>query len=144
MASAHNPIMGVADRVVCRVLQSPAHRLMSGSICAIRYRGRRSGTTYSTPTQFASHGDGLVIFVGRADTKTWWRNFREDRELDVLVAGEWRAMVGRAVLDAVEPDAFAPLMEGYLLRFPKAPRLLESTDAGSGHGHAVVVFCRPR
>jgi len=120
------------------------HRLMSGSTDVIRYRGRRSGTTFTTPTQYATHGDDLVIFVGHPDTKTWWRNFREDRDLDVLVAGDWRAMVGHAIVGADEPDTIAPLLDAYLQRFPKAARLIDATTDSSGRERAVVVRCRPR
>ena len=138
--------MSFANQVVCKLLESPAHRLMSGSTDVIRYQGRRSGKTFRTPTQYATYGDGLVIFVGRPDTKSWWRNFGQDRDLDVLVAGDWRAMVGRAVVGADEPDTIAPLLNAYLQRFPKTSRLLDET-VGDGDGEGagtVVVWCRPR
>ena len=86
--------MSFANRVVCKLLESPAHGLMSGSTGVIRYRGRRSGATFMAPAQYAIYAGGLVIFVGRPDTKTWWRNFRRDRDIDVLVAGDWQ--IGRA------------------------------------------------
>ena len=136
--------MSFANRLVCKLLESPAHRLMSGSTDVIRYRGRRSGKTFMTPTQYAIYDDGLVIFVGRPDTKTWWHNFREEGDLDVLVAGDWRAMVGRAVVGAVEPDVIAPLLDAYLQRFPKAARLLDTTTGEGGRDRAVVVWCRPQ
>ena len=142
----HDRFMSFANQVVCKLLESPAHRLMSGSTDVIRYQGRRSGKTFTTPTQYATYGDGLVIFVGRAATKSWWRNFREDRDVDVLVAGHWQAMVGRAVVGAEEPDTIAPLVGVYLRRFPKASRRLDKT-AGDGDGESagtVVVWCRPR
>jgi len=62
--------MTFANRVVCGLLESPAHRLMSRSTDVIRYTGRRSGRTVTTPTQYAVYLDGLVIFVGRPGTKT--------------------------------------------------------------------------
>jgi len=136
--------MSFANRVVRRVLESPAHRLLSASTCVVRYRGRRSGATFSTPTQYADHGDGLVIFVGRPDTKSWWRNFRDDHDLDVLVAGNWRSMVGRAIVGAEEPDTITPLLDAYLQRFPKVAKQLGSAGSGTGRDGAVVVWCRPR
>ena len=136
--------MSFANQVVCKLLDSPVHRFMSGSTDVIRYQGRRSGKTFTTPTQYATYDDGLVIFVGRPGTKSWWRNFRQDRDLDVLVAGDWRAMVARAIVGADEPDTIAPLVEAYLQRFPKASRLLDKTVVeGEGTG-TVVVWCRPR
>ncbi len=135
--------MALANRLVAKLLESPLHRVLSGSTDVVRYRGRRSGTTFATPTQYAPYGDDLLIFVGRPDTKTWWQNFRQERALDVLVAGRWRAMVGRAVVGSEEPDTIAPLLDAYLKRFPKAARLLDQTGSDSGTG-AVVVWCRPR
>jgi len=136
--------MSFANRVVCKLLESPAHRLMSRSTDVIRYKGRRSGRTFATPTQYAAYGDGLVIFVGRPDTKTWWRNFSNDGDIDVLVAGHWRAMTARAVIGADEPDTIGPLLDAYLRRFPRAARQLDTTAEASGGGNAVVVWCRPR
>lgn len=137
--------MSFGNRVVCTLLASPAHRLMSGSTDVIRYRGRRSGTTFTTPTQYATLDDGLVILVGRPDTKTWWRNFRGDGDLDVLVAGDWRPMVGRAVVATEEPETVAPLLDAYVRRFPKAARLIDRTTGTAGQdGRVVVVWCRPR
>lgn len=62
----------------------------------------------------------------------------------MLVAENWRAMVGRAVVGSDDPDTIAPLLEAYLQRFPKAARLLDTTTNGSGEDHEVVVWCRPR
>ena len=136
--------MTIADSVVCKLLESRAHRLLSGSTDVVRYRGRRSGETFFTPTQYAIYGDGLVIFVGRPDTKTWWRNFRDDRDIDVLVRGEWRAMTGRAVVGTNEPETIRPLLDAYLQRFPKAARILDGATGTAGRNNAVVVWCRPR
>ena len=115
----HDRFMSFANQVACKLLESPAHRLMSGSTDVIRYQGRRSLKTFTTPTEYATYGD-------------------------VLVAGDWRAMVGRAVVGADEPDTIAPLLKAYLRRFPKASRVLDKT-AGDGEGAgAVVVWCRPQ
>jgi hypothetical protein len=136
--------MRLVNRVVRGLLGSPAHRLLSGSTCVVRYRGRRSGTEFSTPTQYARQGDGLVILVGRAEAKQWWRNFQEDRTVDVLVAGRWLPMTGRAVLGAAQPDEIAPLLEAYLRRFPRVERHLPGESRQAKAAAAVVVWCRPR
>lgn len=136
--------MQVGNRIVCLLLESPLRRLLSGSTAVVRYQGRRTGQTFATPTQYAAHGDGLVILVGRAATKSWWRNFREDYDLEVLVAGEWRPMVGRAVLGVDEPDVIAPLLRAYLERFPKASRVIEGSTGDGEPEATVVVWCRPR
>ena len=136
--------MTFANSVVCKLLESRAHRLMSGSTDVVRYRGRRSGEVFTTPTQYATYGDDLVIFVGRPDTKTWWRNFCGDRDIDVLIRGEWRAMTGRAVVGANEPETIGPLLDAYLQRFPKATRMLDDATGTAGSNKSVVVWCRSR
>ena len=67
--------MGLANSVVGGVLRSPAHRLLSGSTALLTYEGRRTGRRIVLPTQYARHGDEVVILVGRPETKQWWRNF---------------------------------------------------------------------
>lgn len=130
----------IGNRIVGAVLQSPLHRLLSGSTALIRYTGRRSGRTITTPVRFAAHRDKIVIFVGNPRSKTWWRNFRQDHELDILVRGRWSAMTGRAVVGADDPEAIAPLLVAYLARFPRVASRLEP-DRGASSA-AVIVLCR--
>ena len=136
--------MGIGNRFVRAVLDSPAHRLLSGSTDVVRYRGRRSGREYATPTQYARRGNDLIILVGRPDTKSWWRNFREERDLDVLVKGRWMPMTGRAVVGSEEPEIVTPLLDAYLERFPKVARQLPGDSTGEKAVAAVLVRCRPR
>ena len=137
------PIVRLVNTVVTGVLRSPIHRVLSGAVDVIRYTGRRSGRRYSTPTQYVQHGDDVLILAGRSDDKTWWRNFRTDRDLEVLIRGEWRPMTGRAVVGADDPDAVSPLLDAYLERFPKAAGSL-GPDRETRLRRAVVVRCRPR
>ena len=129
--------MSVGNVVVSGVLRSPLHRMLSGSTGLVRYTGRRSGRQFITPAQYVEHGADVLILVGHAETKTWWRNFRSDRDLEVLVRRTWRTMTARAVVGTDEPGTIAPLLDAYLQRFPKAARLL-------GDPFTVVVWCHPR
>jgi hypothetical protein len=136
--------MPVGNRIVGAVLQSPVHRVLSGSTDLIRYRGRRSGRSIETPTQYATVDDGIVILVARSDTKAWWRNFVPDGPIDVLIAGRWRPMTARVVRGTDDAATAARLLDAYLARFPRARRALpgETPDAlGAG---AVLVWCTPR
>jgi hypothetical protein len=136
--------VAIGNTFVKAVLQSPLHGLLSGSTDLIRYSGRRSGRTITTPTQYATHGEDVVILVGRPETKRWWRNFTDEHDLDVLVRGSWRAMRGRAVVGADEPEVLRPLLDTYLARFPRAARALPGSDGAEQVAHTVVVWCRPR
>ena len=131
-----------SNACVSLLLRSPMHRLLSGSTDLIRYRGRRTDREITIPTQYAELGEEIVILVGRPDSKTWWKNFRSDRDVDLLVRGRWRPMTARAVIGAVEPAETGRLLDAYLARFPRAARRIgEGPDA---RADAVVVRCTPR
>jgi hypothetical protein len=133
------------NTIVSLVLRSPLHRLLSRSVALVRYTGRTSGREITTPASYAAHGENVVILVGRPDTKTWWRNFREGRDLELLIGRRWRPMTGRAVAGVSEPDALAPLLEIYRRRFPTAARTRTVPSTGDeSPEQAVVVWCRPR
>lgn len=131
----------IINRLVETVLASPLHRLLSGSTAVIRYSGRRSGRHYSTPVQYAPDGDEVVVFAGRHETKTWWRNFATGRDAEVLFGGEWQSMIGTAVVGSEGPDGTRDLREVYLARFPKAAKTL---GAARDAAVAVMVVFEPR
>lgn len=136
--------MAIGNRFVSALVRSPLHRVMSGSVNLVRYQGRRSGRQITTPTQYATHGDDIVILVARHETKTWWRNFVAARDIDVLISGVWRPMTARAVIGADEPELAVALMESYLRRFPSARRIFGDLDREAAAQRAVFVQCRPR
>ncbi len=129
--------MTLGNRLVSAVLRSPVHGVLSRSVALIRYRGRRSGHEVVTPVQYAPLGQDLVVIAARPSEKQWWRNFRDEHDLDVLTAGSWRPMRGRAVLGADEPGMIEPLLGAYRARFPRAARQLDPSAT-------VAVWCRPR
>jgi hypothetical protein len=66
----------LVNPIVRLILRSPVHRLLSGSIALITYRGRKSGKTYTLQAQYVQ-ADGLIyILPGAPEQKTWWRNLR--------------------------------------------------------------------
>jgi hypothetical protein len=132
------------NTIVGTVLRSPLHGLMSSSTDLIRYTGRRTGRTITTPTQYARDGDDLIILAGRPRTKRWWRNFVGGADMDVLLAGTWVPMRGEALDGAERPDDVAPLVERYLNRFPKANKALDGDSPEERVRRAVLVRCRPR
>ena len=113
-------VMGAANAVVSAVLRSPLQGLLSGSTCLVQYTGQRSHDQFTTPTRYARHDDDVVILVGRAPGKTWCRNLRGERDVDVLLRCRWHEMAARAVVGADDPDATATLLAAYLDRYPKA------------------------
>ena len=81
--------MSLWNPFVVALLRSPGHRLLSSTTVALRYTGVRSGQQFTLPARYASNDDDIVIMVGRPERKTWWRNFRTGRDVEVLRAGQW-------------------------------------------------------
>lgn len=135
--------MAGANAVVEAVLKSPLHRVMSGKLLLIRYRGQRSGTEYTLPVQYADTHHGVVVMVGKPDTKTWWRNFTTMGQVQVLLAGEWVPVTAHALIGSEEPEAVTPLLRSYAARFPKVVKSLDGDTLEERVASAVVVWLRP-
>jgi deazaflavin-dependent oxidoreductase (nitroreductase family) len=105
----------LADGFVTAVLRSPLHGLMSGSLLLISFTGRRTGQEHSRPVMFAEDEGGLIILVGHAEQKVWWRNLSEGAPVRVRVRG--REIEGYG--EVVRGDS-SSLAARYLERFPRA------------------------
>lgn len=135
--------MAIGNKLVAAVLRSPAHGLLSGSVALVRYTGRRTGRTIVTPVQYVTLGDDVVILSGRPDTKTWWRNFKREGDIEVLVRGTWCRLRARAISGAEQPATVRPLLDQYLHRFPRAARSLPGDTPEARAAAALLVWCRP-
>ena len=80
---------GRVNRMVLAMVA--ARRLgMEDNLLGLAVRGRRSGTVYRFPVQYAVDDSGLVVVPGHADRKTWWRNLTEGpTEVEVMLDGSW-------------------------------------------------------
>ena len=136
--------MSFGNSVVAGLLNSPFHRLMSGSTDLIRYTGRRSGKQFTTPTQYAWAGEDLIILVGRPESKNWWKNFKTEGDIEVLIKREWLTMTAHTVIGNEDPYTIQPMLDAYLERYPKTARLFADETKGSPADQAVLVRCRPR
>jgi hypothetical protein len=116
---------------------------MSGKLVLIRYSGKRSGTEHTLPVQYADTHHGIVVMVGKPDTKTWWRNFTTMGQAQVLLAGEWVPMTAHALRGSEDPEAVTPLLRSYAARFPKVVKSLEGDTLEERVAAAVVVWMRP-
>lgn len=90
------------------------------TLTLLRVTGTVSGTTYELPVQFAREGDVVVVFPGRAENKTWWRNLEHPSHLTLWVDGGWRSAVGR-VVRAGDGEAFGSARAVYQHRWPSVP-----------------------
>jgi deazaflavin-dependent oxidoreductase (nitroreductase family) len=135
--------VGFANTVVEKILESPAHPVLSGSTVLIRYTGRRTGTEYTTPVQYADAHVGYVVLVGKPETKTWWRNFTEMGQMKVLLKGTWTPMTAHALRGVDDPEAVEPLLRSYALRYPRVVKSLDGDTLEARVRGAVVVWLRP-
>jgi len=72
------PAAGVRDRLVNPLLRAlsrgPGRRLRGRRLVVLGYTGRRTGRRHELPVMAVPDGDDLVVLVGDAAGKTWWRN----------------------------------------------------------------------
>ncbi|APA98351.1 nitroreductase/quinone reductase family protein [Nocardia seriolae] len=63
----------------------------------LRYDGRNSGRHIALPVSYVRTGDSVVVRVGNAAPKTWWRNFRSPHAVSIRVRGDWLTGSGHLV-----------------------------------------------
>jgi F420H(2)-dependent quinone reductase len=106
--------------VVRRLLRSPAHRVLSGSVLLLAYTGRRSGVRRELPAMYAGLGDRFVVVPGQPATKTWWRNFVGDvQPVTVTVAGRRDSCQARLLEPRTAEHQLA--LDAYRKRYPHVP-----------------------
>ena len=135
-------LLRLANPAVRAILGSPAHRLLSGALVVLVYRGRRSGRTFRIPVQYAElPGERIVALAVGPERKLWWRSFADPAPATLVVRRNERSVTGR-LLDG---EARRTALRAYLARFPRAAGPLgvdeaRSDDALDGAPAAVVAF----
>jgi hypothetical protein len=127
----HHP---VANRCVLAVLRSPLHRLLDPGLRELRYTGRRTGKRFRVPVLYAQAGDRFIVLVGDAPAKTWWRNFRSPRPVEVRRAGKIRSGVGRILLPGA--DGYADAAHIYTTRHGLVPQPSDRLLVIDTHPHS--------
>ncbi|MGI9607481.1 MAG: hypothetical protein ACR2P0_15225 [Acidimicrobiales bacterium] len=133
---------GAVNRFFGSLLRSPLHRLISGRMCLVHYRGRRTGRAFVTPVQYVEDETGLVVLVGWPTRKTWWRNFlpRAGNDADLLIRGRWRPMRGWAIDEPSDPALAGTLMSDYLEKFPRAASSFRAEGSTDTIAARLLVF----
>ncbi|MFQ3566394.1 MAG: nitroreductase/quinone reductase family protein [Aggregatilineales bacterium] len=67
------------------LLRSPLQGVVSGKYLLLTFTGRKTGTIYSTPVQYARDGELLRIITSGG--YTWWKNLRGGAPVQVLLRG---------------------------------------------------------
>ena len=86
----------VVNPVVCGLLRSPAHGVLSGRLALLTVTGRRSGRTFTFPSGYHRDGDRVTIGVDWPERKRWWRNLIDAAPVEVWLAGVRRGATGKA------------------------------------------------
>jgi hypothetical protein len=115
-----HPRLRVVNAFTRWVLRTPVlRRLADHQVCELRFVGARSRRPVVLPVMYAQQGDRLVVLVGGADHKLWWRSFTQPHPLQVLLRGEVRTGTGRIVAASTPGRAEAAAI--YAARFPELP-----------------------
>jgi F420H(2)-dependent quinone reductase len=114
----------LANPVMRPLLRSLVGRRLGTHLALIRYRGRRTGRVYELPVQYARVGNRVWILPGSPEHKTWWRNLRNEVDVELLLAGV--RLLGKAVAleGAQHADEVATGLTAYVKAMPRAGRAL--------------------
>jgi hypothetical protein len=140
----HPPLrlLRLANPVVRGVLDSPAHRILSGTLVVLAYRGHKSGREFRIPLRYTEEPDHRIVALAvQPERKLWWLSFADAAQATLLIRGESRPVTGR-VVDGAERRA---ALDAYLTRYPRAAGALgvprsRSSDDLDGAAAAAVVF----
>ena len=97
------------------LLNSPLHRLMSGSVMVVYFTGRKTGRRRSTPVRYLREGESRVVCLTGRETG-WWPNFLELRDVELQLAG--RRVAARAHARPDDTEHKTSVLRETLERFP--------------------------
>lgn len=103
------------------VLRSRFHWLLSRGLALITVTGRRTGRRYTIPVGYLETPDAVIVLVGDAPTKTWWRNYMQPGPIEMRLRGAHRS--GRAVVVPSGTEQFRRTAEESFRRSRVIPRL---------------------
>jgi deazaflavin-dependent oxidoreductase (nitroreductase family) len=115
-------LLRLANPVVRLVLRSPCHRILSGSLMLLTYRGARTGRSFTIPLRYARRGDAVLALAVAPRSKQWWRAFQSRAAATLAISGRVRAVDGRLLAGPEADEALG----SYLARFPRSSWLLEA------------------
>jgi hypothetical protein len=86
------------NAVVGWLLHDPLlRRLVDRRVCELRFIAERSGRGVVLPVMYAERGDQIVVLVGNALSKRWWRSFLRPHPVHLWLRGEPWTGVGYVV-----------------------------------------------
>lgn len=95
-------VVGAANPFVKRLLASRFAGPLAKNVMLLRFTGRRSGTTFTTPVGYVREGDQVVVVT--SPSYKWWRNVIGGADVQVRLEGQWHD--ARARLLAPDEDGY--------------------------------------
>jgi hypothetical protein len=111
----------LANRAVAAVLRSRGDRMLSGSLALITVAHPRTGRAMTFPVMYAVDGPAVLVYVGNASRKTWWRGIEPGGEpVRIRLAGRELAGVATVHTGRRDPTGTAAVLQAWMRRFPGA------------------------
>ncbi len=104
-------------------------RLVGRSTLLLRFVGRRSGETFTTPISYALI-DGRVIMTGHR-TRSWWKNLAANPRVGVRFDGRWHEGPARVL----ERDESLELLARFFEALPSLARFAGVAIGPKGADH---------
>ena len=77
-------VFKVMNPIMKGLLRSPLHRLLSGTLMLVTYKGRKTGKQYTIPIGYFAWGQGELMSFSSA---RWWTNLRSSPSVTLLLKG---------------------------------------------------------
>lgn len=104
------------------LMKSRFGSLFGPNLVLIGYRGKQTGLLREVPVGFVADGLDMLVLVGHADEKSWWRNMKGGADVELHVEG--REITGHAVAleGRKDPEAVAAALGKFVAANPRAGR----------------------
>ncbi len=99
------------------LLRSPFSGLLDGSVMLLTVRGRRTGTEYTLPVQYAEEGGTIWVLPGHHERKRWWRNLLDESSVRLRLRGHEFDAVAQALSGRANPSLAEDALAAYVRRF---------------------------
>lgn len=89
-------VISVTKPLTKRLLDSRFAGPMAKALLLLRYRGRKSGQTFTTPVGYVREGDRVVMVT--SPTYKWWPNLVGGADVELRLPDGWRSGRGEVVV----------------------------------------------
>jgi deazaflavin-dependent oxidoreductase (nitroreductase family) len=110
------------------LLRSPFSGIIDGAVMLLSIRGRRTGTVYTLPVEYAQHDRDIWVMAGDHDRKAWWRNLLDESPVRVRIRGQDLEATATSYKPGTAPAVVADGLRIYLRRFPAFGRRSGAVD----------------